>query len=191
VSADPENPAERWNRRYQERKSFDCRHPRDLVVEGAALLPPGEALDLACGRGRNAIYLAERGWRVTAVDVSQVALDEIAATEHAIRTICADLEAGGFKIAAQSCDLIVDTFYLQRDLFPAVRTGLRKGGIFIAEIPMEEVDASPMNPRYLAKPGELLEFFQDWKIERYEETRTAEHDRKTARLIAQKQNEST
>ena len=48
-----------------------------------------------------------------------------------------------------------------------------------------------MNPRYLAKPGELLEFFQDWKIERYEETRTVEHDRKTARLIAQKQNEST
>jgi SAM-dependent methyltransferase len=65
----------RWNRRYAstDRRNATPEPNRFLVAEGTAL-PPGRALDLGCGAGRNAVWLAERGWRVTAVDFSDVAL---------------------------------------------------------------------------------------------------------------------
>ena len=176
--------SDRWDHKYSERPGFDCRHPRDVVVRAAALLAPGRALDLACGRGRNAIFLADRGWQVTAVDVSKIALEGI--SHPNIATVHADLEAGEFSIESGSYDLIVDTFYLERDLFPAIQNGLRVNGVFVAEIPMEDQDSTPMNPRYLVKPEELLSIFAGWKIAFYEESRTAEHQRMTARIIAAK-----
>lgn len=63
-----------WDERYRSgEQAFDT--PTPLVVKVAEMLPPGYALDLACGAGRNALYLAGRGWRVTAVDGSAVALE--------------------------------------------------------------------------------------------------------------------
>jgi len=187
----PENPGARWDRRYREGPGFECRDPRPIVVDAAKLLPPGRALDLACGKGRNAIYLAEIGWDVTAVDASRVALDDLLSLSEAgrggaIAIVQADLEAGEFAIEPEAYDLVVDTFYLQRDLFPAIRQGLRPGGIFVAEIPMEDAAAPTMSPTYLVKQGELEKLFCDWKVERYEECKAAEHDRKVARLIARK-----
>jgi SAM-dependent methyltransferase len=71
----PDAERERWNRRYA---AADRMHaspvPNRFLVAEVADLPPGTALDLACGAGRNAVWLAERGWRVTAVDFSDVAL---------------------------------------------------------------------------------------------------------------------
>jgi 2-polyprenyl-3-methyl-5-hydroxy-6-metoxy-1,4-benzoquinol methylase len=66
---------ERWNRRWsgEERVHASTAPSRFLVAEVAGL-PPGAALDLGCGAGRNAVWLAEQGWRVTAVDFSDVAL---------------------------------------------------------------------------------------------------------------------
>lgn len=143
-----------------------------------------EALDLGCGLGRNSLYLAERGWRVTAVDVSPVALEGIA---HAnIARVCADLEAGEFTIEPESFDLIVDVFYLQRNLFPAIRRGLRIGGIFAAELPMVDPDAPPMNREYLVESGELAALFADWETLLSEEAAPPEHGRKSARFIARK-----
>lgn len=65
---------ERWNRRYAAGDKHGAAEPNRFLVEEVGALPPGRALDLACGAGRNAVWLAERGWRVTAVDFSEVAL---------------------------------------------------------------------------------------------------------------------
>ena len=65
-----------WNRRYAERQLLWSEGPNRLLAAEAAALAPGRALDLACGEGRNAIWLAERGWKVTAVDFAEVALDK-------------------------------------------------------------------------------------------------------------------
>ena len=65
---------EDWNRRYTEVDSLWSLTPNRFLVAEVAGLRPGRALDLACGEGRNAIWLAERGWRVTAVDFSDVAI---------------------------------------------------------------------------------------------------------------------
>src|SRR5262245_17370574 len=64
---------EQWNQRYRSREEID-HEPASLLVEAARDLPPGRALDLACGAGRNAIWLAERGWEVVAIDGASEAI---------------------------------------------------------------------------------------------------------------------
>lgn len=65
---------EDWDRKYAARELPWSAEPNRLLVAEVRDLPPGRALDLACGEGRNAIWLAQRGWRVTAVDFSEVAI---------------------------------------------------------------------------------------------------------------------
>jgi SAM-dependent methyltransferase len=65
-----------WDARYAASELVWSRGPNQLVADECAGLPPGRAVDLACGEGRNALWLASRGWDVTAVDFSRVALDK-------------------------------------------------------------------------------------------------------------------
>ena len=69
---------EDWNARYAQKELLWSAEPNRLFAAEVGGLPPGRALDLACGEGRNAVWLAERGWRVTAVDFSDVALAKAA-----------------------------------------------------------------------------------------------------------------
>ena len=84
--------------------------------------PPGEALDLACGNGRHAIYLAERGWNVTAVDQTEIQLPNV-------RFIKADLEKHEFPIAPNAYNLILAWLYWQSDLLPSIAQGLCPNGV--------------------------------------------------------------
>ena len=67
---------EDWNRRYAGKELVWTAEPNRLFAAEVGDLPPGRALDVACGEGRNAVWLAERGWSVTAVDFSDVALEK-------------------------------------------------------------------------------------------------------------------
>lgn len=102
-----EGPGPMWDRRYNEHGWSAV--PDENLVELVAGLPPRRALDLGCGTGRNALWLARTGWRVTGVDASQVGLDM--ATEQANRegvtlhTVRADLL--DYVPDAQSFDLVV------------------------------------------------------------------------------------
>ena len=73
-----------WDDRYRERDSVWGLHPNRWVEQEVAALPPGRALDLACGEGRNAVWLASRGWQVTAADFSPVAVDKGRAAAEAL-----------------------------------------------------------------------------------------------------------
>jgi len=72
TAADPSR--ERWNRRWAGERANAATTPSAFLIAETEALPPGRALDLACGAGRNAVWLARRGWRVTGVDFSDVAL---------------------------------------------------------------------------------------------------------------------
>src|SRR5215210_3552105 len=65
-----------WDKRYQQDGLVWSAEPNRFVAAETGPLEPARALDLACGEGRNAVWLAERGWRVTAVDFSSVALEK-------------------------------------------------------------------------------------------------------------------
>lgn len=98
---------EDWDRRYAERELVWSAEPNRFLVAETQALPPGRALDLACGWGRSAFWLAERGWRVTAVDYSGVALEKACRIAERrgveVEWVLADLldyepEAGAFDL---------------------------------------------------------------------------------------------
>jgi len=163
----------RWDDKWANRhrlgeQANDQPHP--LVVRFTSQLKPGRALDVACGTGRHALYLAERGWQVTAVDSSQVAVEILLERARqlgvSVDARLADLELGEFTIEPDSYDLIVNCGYLQRDLFPAIRAGVRVGGLVIAVVAMVDDDpnVTPMNSVFLLQPGELRAVFDGWNL---------------------------
>jgi len=163
-----------WEAYYSDPANLDLT-PHPLLVQVAELVPPGRALDLACGAGRNARYLAQLGWQVTAIDSSPAALRQISGVDAQL----ADLESPGFRIAPETYDLICDFHYLYRPLFPQIREGLRPGGTFAAAVHLLGSKTGPGNPSFLLHPGELRAAFSDWKILYYSET-------DEARLIARR-----
>ena len=158
-----------WDDRYKlgEHTNND---PHPLVVRFASQLESGRALDIACGTGRHSLYLAKRGWQVTAIDSSKVAIEILLECAHhrgvTVDARIADLELGKFIIQPDSYDLIVNCCYLQRNLFPPIKAGVRIGGLFIAVIAMVDDDPNvkPMNPAFLLQPGELRAKFEGWEL---------------------------
>jgi SAM-dependent methyltransferase len=185
----------KWDDRYRDVAKIN-KQPAATLVRALAMWtnPPGDALDIACGAGRHSVYLANAGWRVTAVDASQTALNLIRQESRPnIQTVNADLEDPEFSISRDRYHLICDFYYLHRDLFPQIRNGLKSGGLFVAEIPMldDRPGVAAMNPLYLLQPGELARIFVDWELLEYDERIPGDkeqggHRRKVATLIARK-----
>ena len=122
--------------------------PSPLVTEFAAPLPPARALDLACGAGRHARWLAERGWEVVAIDRTP-----------APGVVVMDLESGDpLPFPPDSFDLVLIIHFLHRPLFAEAKRVTRRGGHVIAAIHTEA------KHRFLVAPGELRTFFEDWRI---------------------------
>jgi SAM-dependent methyltransferase len=179
---------EQWNERYRAGEQV-FRTPSPLVAEFTHHLAPGLALDLACGPGRNALYLAEHGWRVTAVDGSPVAIDLLLARAGhlAIDARVVDLEAGEFKVAAGTYDLVLSCYYLQRNLIPAMKSALRPGGLLIMIVHLADV-SQPQGTPTRAYPGELRTFFEGWRVlhDREGEPGESSHRHAVAELVAEK-----
>ena len=177
-----------WDERYRQGE-----HPHDPPLDFIErLLPPGDgrqALDLACGAGRHAALMAQRGWQVTAVDWSSAALEIVRARDPRILTVQADLEANTtFLMETNRWDLICVTFYLQRELLPAAVDGLRQDGQLAVAFPLvdDREGVSPMRRQYSLAPGELRVLFDELEIVHYEETNPPPPKRRTAELWARK-----
>jgi SAM-dependent methyltransferase len=127
---------------------------------------PGRALDLACGSGRHASFLSERGWRVTAVDRDREALAQLAARSPKVEIVEADLELGEYVIEPRAWDLILNTLYYQRNLYAPIREGVRPGGIFVG--------VTKTGGRFASPPGVLREEFAGWELLHYAEDVLAE-----------------
>lgn len=155
-----------WNERYQQAEFVWSLAPNSFVAEQLADLAPGRALDLACGEGRNALWLARQGWRVTAVDFADVALDKgrrrAANDGLELDWVAADLaeyvpEAGGFDLV-----LIAYLHLLPHDFETVLRRAagaLAPGGtLFVvghdATNPAEGV-GGPQDPYILYTPEKL------------------------------------
>src|SRR3989338_9479209 len=145
-------------------------------------------LDIACGEGRNAIFLAKNGYNVDAIDISDIAIErgKKTAEKDGIKTnfIQADIE--NYQIPAETYDLIVNFNYLQRTLIPAIKNGLKKNGVVLFETFTLEQQAiwPPKNPEFLLKPNELLKLFGDLHIFYYREGIFEEERRKAVASLA-------
>jgi SAM-dependent methyltransferase len=160
----------RWNRKFEEGKEFGP--PSPLVQDYHRLAPGGRALDLAAGTGRNAVFLAQRGFRVFAVDISDRAVRELRRSANAgVIPVQADFDT--FPLRAATFDLIVNCRFLDRRLFPFLREGLAPGGVLLFETARESDlpgVSQPSHRDYLLRTNELLHAFLAMRIVYYEET---------------------
>ena len=167
----------RWDRRYRENQGAHqpAAFLRQIFDSNAWELRPGRALDVACGSGRNAVFLADKGFDVTAIDISPVALARAAeratATSRAISWQQADLENSNLQTAAY--DLILNIDYLQRSLLAPMKAALKIGGFMIFESYLidQQTIGRPSNPDYLLQHNELLDAFRDFRVLSYREGR--------------------
>jgi tellurite methyltransferase len=182
-----------WNKRYEsrERSAEDLEaEPTPLLVSTVSKLRPGQALDLACGAGRNALWLAEHGWNVTAVDGAAAAIELLltraAAKQLNINAFVADLEKGEFQIEPSRWDLIAICYYLQRDLFEPAKRGVIPGGVLISIVHVAEPGEEETLHRLY--PGELEKYFTGWEIiHQYEgKANDAAHRRAVAEIVARR-----
>jgi tellurite methyltransferase len=174
-----------WEERYR-LEDFDP-EPTTLVVETARVVAPGKALDLACGAGRNALWLAEQGWSVTAVDGAPAAIEIVRkrASERGLTVDArvADLENREYRMERSAWDLITICCYLQRDLFEPAKLGTKPGGLLLAIVHVTEPGEEPTYKKL--KPGELESYFQGWEIiHRYEGRPT--NQRRVAEIVARR-----
>jgi len=149
----------RWNEKYKNNHPIPIEVPK--VVEKFSSLATGDrALDIASGTGRNAKFLAKNGFMVDALDISPVGLSKLDGIDN-ITTYEVDLD--NYKLKENFYDLIVCTYYLNRNLFPQIENALRDGGIFIFETFMhhEENTKVPSNKSFLLNKGELEATFND------------------------------
>lgn len=160
----------RWNARYRSRTPHF--EPASLLVEHAHLLTGGRALDVACGTGGNAFFLATRGYRVDAVDISEVGL--ALAQEEAqrrglsrhVRFIQADAARLPLTPQRVRYDCIVVFRFLLRPLIPTLRCLLKPGGlIFYNTFNVRRLESHPEFAReFLLELGELPTWFPGFEV---------------------------
>ena len=165
----------KWNEKYKKKKY--PREPVQTVRNYFSLANIGKALDIGAGNGRHSLFLAEQGFSVDAVDISDSGLAEFAGRQPDIYAICADLDT--FEIPKNRYDLIVNIKYLNRRLFPYIYEGLRTGGVLIFETFLEsreDTENQPICRDYLLRKNELLHAFLSLRILYYREEKKTEQN---------------
>jgi len=162
----------KWDTKYNETpKLLEKRDVGLKLKEAIKYSTVGIALDIACGAGKNSIYLAENDFEVESLDISKVALDVLKDYNYKnITTILTDLD--GFTPSEDKYNLIVMTNFLDRDMIPRLVNGLTSGGILFIETYMVHISNTKKssNLNYLLKEGELKTFFdENYKILDYSE----------------------
>ena len=177
---------QRWDQRYREGSYRARTHPTVLLEEWRPKLPRGRALDLACGAGRNALYLAAEGYEVDAVDISPFALEQAKtkARDLGLRINWIEADLDSFAPEDGYYDLIVVARYVNRLLMPRLKAALKAGGALVFEQHFRtdlQVDG-PKDPNFRLAPGELKRQFSDLDLHYYREGLVRDPDGRTMAL---------
>ena len=167
--------------------------PSQLLTEYLPLLSKGKALDVAMGKGRNAIFLASNGFEVVGLEKDKESIDtcltEAKKLGVHVDARCIDLENfDSCQIEKSAYDVIICFCYLQRNLIPSMKDALRPGGFLLYETFLIDQHIKTGHPRhreYCLEHNELLRLFIDFRIIHYHEGQDAKGTYK-ASLVAQK-----
>ena len=157
----------KWDSIYSKSVSSAAPDACHVLTRYTYLLPEeGRALDIACGRGGNALFMAGRGFNTIAIDISSVAIDSIQERQHPlIDARCEPVDATSLEKA--TFDIIVISNYLDRSICTAIADALAPGGLlFYQTFVLDKVnpEAGPTNPDYLLEANELLTLFSGLKV---------------------------
>ncbi len=167
---------EKWDKNYDSCAS-DYPSPAEVLHQNQHLLPTqGSALDLACGRGANAICLSENGLSVSAWDISASALEHLS-NEALKKGLEIKLESRNISEnppKKYSFDVIIVSNFLERELIDDIRNAIKPNGLIFYQtfIVDKTSTVGPTNPDYLLAKNELLNFFNDWNVLYYREEGT-------------------
>jgi SAM-dependent methyltransferase len=168
---------EDWNRRYRERELVWSAEPNRFLVDEVAHLAPGRALDLGSGEGRNAIWLAERGWRVTAVDFAEAGLAKARriAADRGVEIELIQADVRDYEPEPDSFDLVL-ALYLHLPwpdmtaILDRARRAVAPRGTFLLighdRSNLEHGVGGPQNPAVLYTADQVTALFLDFDIER-------------------------
>jgi SAM-dependent methyltransferase len=168
---------ERWNHRWAGERANASTSPSHFLVAEVGDLRPGTALDLACGSGRNAVWLAERGWRVTAVDFSGVALRmaRSLAAERRVEVEWIEADVVTWTPPSRAYDLVC-VLYLQlpvlerRTVLARAADALRAGGTLLVVghdlLNLTEGWGGPTQPDVLFTPDDVVAEIGDLVVEK-------------------------
>ena len=174
AAPEPVSARDKWEERYAPDEYIHGKAPVPFLVEKIGILPRGQALCLAAGEGRNAVYLAQQGYEVTAIDISARAVEKCHGLAREcgvqVRALAADLLE--VDLGVEQYDLVTNFFFCERALFPRIARALKPGGMFVLQsfsIDQLQFEFGPHNPAFLLQPNELLEHFKDCRIRYYED----------------------
>ena len=167
---------DKWNRKYMDKLTNQASpEPNKRLLEMASYLNGGTAIDLASGLGGNSFFLAELGYDMTTIDISDIAIDyvqeESAKRGLNIITKVADLTKERTDLTSHRYELAVMTYYLDRSLFPLVKQVIKDDGYLFFETFYKQKAAwnEHVSNQYKLESNELLKEFGDWKILFFEE----------------------
>jgi SAM-dependent methyltransferase len=186
---------QKWDDKFSRGEELHGFAPSDPLPRAIAGVPAGLALDLASGAGRHALFLAEHGWRVRALDGSQAGIERMMeearrrGLESRIDASVRDLESDDFALEGEAFDLVCDFYFLHRPLFEQIRRAVRPSGLFAAAIHVQaEAGAAPHG--FLLRPGELRATVEGWGFQilhaREGASTEAGHHHATAEIVARK-----
>jgi tellurite methyltransferase len=175
-----EDTEKKWNNIYiaKEIPKHAEAKAANVLQDHADLLPTsGSALDLACGLGGNAIFLAQQGLETHAWDISQAAIEKLLSycqsnfegSSISITTEVRDIEA--HTPEKSTFDVICVSYYLQRSLTKDIIAALKPNGLLFYQTFVEEkvTDSGPSNPKYRLQPNELLALYSPLHVLAYQE----------------------
>lgn len=165
------NAKNKWNRKYTDKLANENPpEPNGRLLEMAAYLYGRTAIDFASGLGGNSMYLAELGYNMTAIDISDVAVnyvkEQAAKRGLNITAKLADLTKESSFLTSTKYDLAIMTYYLDRSLFPLVKHVVKDNGYLFFETFYKHKDAENghVSSQYKLESNELLKEFEEWKI---------------------------
>lgn len=165
-----------WDYKYSKQDYVFGKTPAKFLAENYHYIPEGsKVLDMGMGEGRNAVFLARKGYKVTGVDISSVAVRKARALarEFGVRIDTAVSSMQDYDVKKGTVDAIICFYYVERSLHNLMLSWLKPGGILIYEAHTEkqrDVKGSEHYSRkYLLKQGELLTLFEDMRVLKYEE----------------------
>jgi tellurite methyltransferase len=165
-----------WDAKFNRPNFVFGKRPADFLAENYSFLPfEGTVLDMGMGEGRNAVFLAQKGFKVTGVDISSVAVKKsnLLAKEFGVKIRGVVASMRDYKISPGSYDAVICFYYVDHSLLEKIRTWLRPGGILIYEahtLRQRALASHAQDPiEYFLREQELLHMFPGMKVLKFEE----------------------